>query len=171
MEDRVDRKELAAGEAFWRFSLAFYARPGVADALIGLQDRAGRDVNLILLGLWLGATRGTALDAAALASAEAALAPVNAVIAPLRTLRRRLKGSGDHDVEALRRRIAVLELAAERQAQGRLAAMMPGAMRSSATADDGARAAAANLALCLGAAADWPEAAVLRGALAALQRR
>src|SRR5216683_2473203 len=38
----------AAGEAFWRFSLALYARPGVADALITIQDRAARDVNLIL---------------------------------------------------------------------------------------------------------------------------
>ena len=37
-----------AGEAFWRFSLALYARPDVAEALIGLQDRAGLDVDLIL---------------------------------------------------------------------------------------------------------------------------
>jgi len=37
-----------AGEAFWRFSLALYARPGVAEALVELQDRAGRDVNLQL---------------------------------------------------------------------------------------------------------------------------
>ena len=28
-------------EALWRFSLAFYARPGVSEALIALQDRAG----------------------------------------------------------------------------------------------------------------------------------
>ena len=41
-------------EALWRFSLAFYARPGVAEALIALQDRAGLDVNLMLFALWLG---------------------------------------------------------------------------------------------------------------------
>jgi uncharacterized protein (TIGR02444 family) len=41
-------------EAFWRFSLAFYERPGVADALIALQDREGFDVNLVLFALWLG---------------------------------------------------------------------------------------------------------------------
>ena len=41
-------------EAFWRFSLAFYERPGVADALIALQDCDGFDVNLVLFALWLG---------------------------------------------------------------------------------------------------------------------
>src|SRR5947208_14107979 len=51
-------KDDAAGEAFWRFSLALYARPGVADALIATQDRTARDVNLILFALWLGASRG-----------------------------------------------------------------------------------------------------------------
>ena len=43
---------------FWRFSLALYARPGVAEALIALQDRAGLDVNLILFGLWVGTRHG-----------------------------------------------------------------------------------------------------------------
>jgi hypothetical protein len=31
------RENAVAGEAFWRFSLALYARPGVAEALIALQ--------------------------------------------------------------------------------------------------------------------------------------
>ena len=73
-----------AGEAFWRFSLALYARPGVAEALIALQDRAGRDVNLMLFALWAGAVRRVALDAGALAAAEAAIGglrvPTNAGI-------------------------------------------------------------------------------------------
>src|SRR4029077_986465 len=38
----------------WRFSLAFYALPGVARALIALQDRDGLDVNLMLFAMWLG---------------------------------------------------------------------------------------------------------------------
>ena len=45
---------MSEDEAFWRFSLVFYERPGVADALIALQDRGGFDVNLILFALWLG---------------------------------------------------------------------------------------------------------------------
>src|SRR5712692_9313607 len=106
----------AAGEAFWRFSLALYARPGVADALIALQDRAARDVNMILFGLWLGASRARLLSAGELAAAEASIAPIaGAAVAPLRRLRRQLKAADDPDVAALRRRVACLEIAAERQ--------------------------------------------------------
>ena len=63
-----------AAEAFWRFSLMVYARPGVADALIGLQDRDGHNVNLVLYGLWLGLCHATALDGAALSRARTATA-------------------------------------------------------------------------------------------------
>ena len=166
MADHGIRVAGAAGDAFWRFSLALYARPGVAEALIALQDRAGRDINLVLLGLWRGATNGEKLDAAALRLAAAAIAPLNAVVAPLRTLRRRLKGAADGDVAALRRHIAGLEIAAERQVQCRLAdTPLPGQQA------DRDAAAAANLALCLGEEAASPEAALLRQALSALVRR
>jgi uncharacterized protein (TIGR02444 family) len=116
-----------AAESLWRFSLALYARPDVAKALIGLQDRAGRDVNLILFALWLGATQGRRVDPIELAAAAAAIAPLNAeMVQPLRRLRRELKGAADLDVQALRRRIVTLEIGAERQVQQRLAATMPG---------------------------------------------
>src|SRR5438105_8202307 len=96
-----------AGEAFWRFSLAFYARPGVAQALIALQDRSGRDVNLALFGLWLGVVRGAWLDAAGLTAAEAAIAPISAaVVTPLRRRRRQLRAVADPDLQVLRQRIA-----------------------------------------------------------------
>jgi len=159
------------GEALWRFSLALYARPGVAEALIALQDRAGSGVNLVLFGLWLGVSRGHPLTAAELAAAEAAIAPINeAVVLPLRQLRRQLKPAGDLDLQALRRRIAGLELAAERRGQFRLAASLPGAARA---APDGGRLAAAeaNLALALGDDFASAEAGVLLEALAALIRR
>src|SRR5271155_6227679 len=114
-------EDAAAGEAFWRFSLALYARPGVADALIRVQDRAACDVNLILFGLWLGVMQGRRLTAAELSAAEAAIAPIaGAAVAPLRRLRRQLKAAADPGLQALRRRIAGLEIAAERQAQDRL---------------------------------------------------
>jgi uncharacterized protein (TIGR02444 family) len=165
MMDQGGRKPAAAGEAFWRFALALYARPGVAEALIALQDRAGRDVALILYGLWLGATRGEHFDTAALRQAAASVAPLNAVVAPLRGLRRRLKGAADPDVAALRQRIASLEIAAERQVMRRLAASP---RPPAAIARD---AAAANLALCLGETAGSAEAELLHRALAALMRR
>jgi uncharacterized protein (TIGR02444 family) len=162
----------AVGEAFWRFSLALYARPGVADALLALQDRAGRNVNLILFALWLGA-QGRRLAAPELADAAAVIAPLDAAgVAPLRALCRRLKGAADRDLAALRRRVAGLEIAAERRVQYRLAASLPGEARTApAPEDDRIAAAAANLALTLADDTGSPEADVLRHALAALMRR
>jgi len=156
----------AAGEALWRFSLALYARPGVARALIALQDRAGSDVNLVLLGLWLGAARGRRIDAGAMATAAAAIAPLNALVGELRALRRRLKEAADPDLAALRRQVAAAELAAERRVQHRLAASAD--LEGKA---DRLAAAEANLALSLGGEAGSEEAAVLRGAPASLMRR
>jgi uncharacterized protein (TIGR02444 family) len=163
-------RDEAAGAAFWRFSLAFYARPGVAEALIALQDRAGRDVNLMLFALWLGATRGYAIDATEWAAAEAAVAPLTAVAAELRDRRQQLKGTADGALQALRRRILVLELAAERRVQHRLAVTLAD-RRSDGLPGDRCAAADANLARYLGAAAGTPEAGVLRAALAALMRQ
>jgi len=39
---------LSPADRFWAFSLALYGKPGVAPALLGLQDRLGVDVNLLL---------------------------------------------------------------------------------------------------------------------------
>ncbi len=170
MRDRGGEAE-AAGDAFWRFSLALYARPGVADALIALQDRAARDVNLILFGLWLGARRGRRLAAGELAGAKSAIACfTTAAVAPLRQLRWQLKGAADPDLAALRRRIAGLELAAERRVQYRLAARFAGAS-SAEPEGDRLAAAQANLALTLGGDARSPEAGALCQALASLIRR
>lgn len=164
-----EAREDAAGEAFWRFSLAFYGQPGVADALIAIQDRAGRDVTLMLYALWLG-VGGHRLAAAELTSAEAAIAPINAMaVGPLRRLRRQLKGAADPDLVALGRRVGVLELAAERRAHYRLAAGLRGG--AGIAVEEGRLAAAeANLALYLDGDAGSAEARMLCRALAALTR-
>jgi len=74
MRQQKNGKSSLSGEAFWRFSLAFYARPGMADALIALQDRAGLDVNLMLFALWRGALHGQRLHASEMRAAEAPVA-------------------------------------------------------------------------------------------------
>jgi uncharacterized protein (TIGR02444 family) len=163
------------GEGFWRFSLALYARPGVAEALIALQDRAGRDVNLILFALWAGAVHGIRLGAATLNRAEVVISDLRAgVIEPLRGLRRRLKSDPAEDVQLLRGKIVVLELAGERRVQQRLAQILSRADRAERdrlVERDRLAAAQANLALYLGAEAQLPEANLVRSALASLTRR
>ena len=157
-----------SGEGLWRFALALYARPRVDDALIALQDRTGHDVNLILFALSLGATRRRRLDAAGLDAAAAIIAPFNAAaVGPLRALRCQLKTGADTDLQAVRRRVLALELAAERLLLLRLAALFPAASGEPAE-DDGLAAAEANLALYLGDDAGSPEARLICRALAAL---
>ena len=152
-----------SGAAFWRFSLSFYARPGMAEALIRLQDRGGRDVNLMLFAMWSAAFCCRRLGTADLAAAAAAAAPMHgAIVEPLRRMRRRMKPDPDAQIQQLRRRLVLLELAAERQVQHRLAAsLMPAGL--SVAPGDRLATAAANLGLYLGAELDGSaEAAVLR---------
>lgn len=154
-----------AAEALWRFSLMLYGRPGMQDALIGLQDGGGHNVNLILFGLWLG-LNGERLGAADLARARAAIAKLDrGIVTPLRGLRRGLKGDPDPDVRDLRRRVLALELAAERRIQARLA----GSFRQRRNAKTSNRAALAEANLCLVLGPDdfvSAEAAMIRKAIA-----
>jgi uncharacterized protein (TIGR02444 family) len=152
-------------EPFWEFSLAFYALPEVAAALVALQDRAGLDVNLILYALWHGLSGRGRLAAADMAAAERAVRPLRVeIIGPLRALRRRLKPDPDPAVQRLRDEVKRLELAAERIAQARLAALA-GPAPAAAPPPAGGEAARANLALCLGPRAGSAEAAALLAAL------
>jgi uncharacterized protein (TIGR02444 family) len=136
--------------AFWRFSLAFYERPGVADALIALQDRDGFDVNLILFALWLGISAHGTLDGDTLAAAKRIAAPLRSeIVEPLRSLRRKLRHHPDRDVQRLREGVKALEIAGEKLVQERLARLAGSGCAE--TCADGWRAAAhANLALYLG---------------------
>ena len=142
---------MSEDEAFWRFSLAFYERPGVADALIALQDRDGFDVNLVLFALWLGISGRGTLSGDALATAERAAGTLRSeIVEPLRRLRRQLRHHPDRDVQRLREGVKALEVAGEKLVQQRLARL---AGSGGAKTEPGGRrrtAAHANLALYLG---------------------
>ena len=154
----------AAAAAFWRFSLLVYGRPGVADALIRLQDQGGHNVNLVLFALWLGSCEGVRLDAAGLTRAHQAIEHLDReVVAPLRRLRRALKADADADVQALRRRVLALEIAAERRVQARLATS---AMPRKTRAGRRKTITEANLRLVLGDDLVSEAARALRAALA-----
>jgi uncharacterized protein (TIGR02444 family) len=142
--------DAAQWPCLWRFSRAFYARPGVSEALIALQDREGLDVNLILFALWRGVSGLSRLSSEELVIAVDSVRPIRtAVVVPLRALRRQIRFDPDADVQRLRERIKRLEIAAERVVQYRLASI------PRTPADDTSRAACAataltNLALYLG---------------------
>jgi len=112
------------GDALWRFSLGFYARRGVAEAFLDLQDRHGKDVNLLLYALWHGLSGRGRLTEAGLETADAAIAaPRRDLIQPLRALRRATKG--EDGAGAVHAALKTAELEAERLAQVRLAALAP----------------------------------------------
>ena len=133
------------GSPFWRFSLRFYRRPGVADACIALQDGCGVDVNILLFFLWLAAERRCVPSAAA-AAVCARVAPWrDDVVVPLRTLRRRLKeGSSLVErgaAELFRTRIKAIELESERLQQEAMFTLAAGlATENASTVEAAARA-------------------------------
>jgi uncharacterized protein (TIGR02444 family) len=136
-----------SGDAFWEFSLGFYARAGVSAACLALQDRHGRDVNLVLLACWLGLSGRGRLDAGDWARAEAVAEPWRrSVIEPLRLARRALKREGEN-AAALYAAAKAVELDAERLAQRRLAVLAPAP--SGRSAADRTADATASLALYL----------------------
>lgn len=107
----------AAG-AFWDFCLKLYARPGVAEACLALQERFGANVPLLMCGAWLG------LRQAALSEADADTLAATVgdwhreVVEPLRKIRTRLKSgpppARSQETDALRDRVKAIELQAER---------------------------------------------------------
>jgi uncharacterized protein (TIGR02444 family) len=103
-----------SGNPFWDFSLEVYARPGVPEACVSLQDRQGLDVNILLYALWAG-SRGRRLSKADCdALSAAASAWQDEVVRPLRSVRRALKKTGVLAEErALRECVKRGELAAE----------------------------------------------------------
>ena len=100
--------------AIWEWVLEAYARPGVPEACLALQDRHGQNTSYLL---W--AVHAEVHDPALLARAAAAARAWDAtVLTPLREVRRALKPSlppfDDQAREALREEVKRLELGSER---------------------------------------------------------
>lgn len=104
--------------AFWNFSVAFYAREGVAACCLELQDQAGADVNVVLFLFFL-ATHSRQLSLIEVQKIDQAVADWREqVVRPLRAARRHLKSAAaPFDTAAssrLRDEIKRDELGAER---------------------------------------------------------
>lgn len=161
---------------FWNFSLELYAAEGVAQACLDLQDRRGCDVNVLLFCCWLGVSGRPTLTAERL---RAILAVTDRwqteVIRPLRLVRRTLK-EGDWQatlpeaVDAVRRKVADAELAAEHAEQLALVGLHAPPGDRDRPIENRLRAAVGNLgvyALCLGVVPDEADRKAVAALLAA----
>ncbi len=115
-----------AAAAFWRFSLAVYARPGVAPACLVLQDQYACDVNVALYCCWLGASGRGRLDRAALDAADRAVAGWrHDVVENFRAARRAIKAAALPDSDGIYSKAKAVELEAERLLQRQLVERAP----------------------------------------------
>ena len=98
----------------WDWALEAYARPGVPEACLALQDAHGQNTSLLLWAVFAEARDPLLLARAA----EAARAWDAAALVPLRQVRRALKAPqppvADAEREALREDVRACELRAER---------------------------------------------------------
>jgi uncharacterized protein (TIGR02444 family) len=103
---------------FWTWAVEAYARPGVADACLELQDRHDQCVPYLLWAAW-AAAEGRVLSPEDLRQGAAVSERwQTAAVAPLRGARRAMKapveGVPDDEREALRAEVKALELKTEK---------------------------------------------------------
>ena len=107
----------AQPSVLWDFVCRSYARPGVAEACLHLQDEYGVDVLLLLSAAWL-ATQGQRLTSERVADLDNGCRPRREqLIEPLRALRRAQGAENGTAAEqqALYEALKAAELAAERR--------------------------------------------------------
>ncbi|TVV44558.1 TIGR02444 family protein [Thalassolituus sp. C2-1] len=98
----------------WEFALTFYARPGVQQTLLSLQNDAGMDVLLLLTALWLGKQQCLLPDS--LAEAGDYFRWREQVILPIRQARSHLNAEPLRSQQAvLRKQLLQSELQAEQE--------------------------------------------------------
>ncbi len=103
----------------WTWAVEAYARPGVSETCLGLQDLHDQNVCLLLWAAWTASDGRPLDDDAVEAAVDTARAWDDSAIAPLRAIRRRLKAAipdiGDDDRLAMRQQVKALELDGERR--------------------------------------------------------
>jgi uncharacterized protein (TIGR02444 family) len=100
---------------FWAFSLAVYAGDGVAEECLGLQERLGLDVNLLLLAAYMGTVEGARFAPRDVASAHAAIIEWHTeIVRPMRAARRALKAPATTTDDPLQPAAATLRLQVKR---------------------------------------------------------
>jgi uncharacterized protein (TIGR02444 family) len=121
----MQMNELAANEACWNFVIKLYAKQGVSQACLVLQDQSGVDVSFLLTTLFYSARRQVGLTAEEIEKLDRHISDWrNETVLPLRNLRRRLKEGNPavkgHSAGELYRQIKAAELLAEQLEIGAL---------------------------------------------------
>ncbi len=159
-----------SGHPFWDFSLQLYARPGVAEASLVLQERFDADVNMLFFVLWAAESHRT-LSVVDIGELIALVQPWrDEVVRPLRAARRFLKTTTwkTSETDSLRKRIQGQELDAERLQQLFLEARLdPFAVCASVGCDDCAAQNLKNYATSINAEFPDAQVSVLLSALGA----
>jgi uncharacterized protein (TIGR02444 family) len=114
----------------WAFALELYARPGVADACLKLQNEAGVDVMIFLTVVFAAVKLRISLTPAEIRALDEACRPWREqIVWPLRAIRAGLKTgplpAPNSETEQFRSKIKSVELAAERLQNQLLAECLP----------------------------------------------
>ncbi len=114
---RSPRSELEVES--WAFALALYARPGVADACLALQNEAEVDVMLLLMATFATVKHRTLLTLDEIGTLDEACRPWREqIVRNLRAIRTALKTgpqpAPNGQTEQLRSKVKALELEAEK---------------------------------------------------------
>ncbi len=114
----------------WAFALALYARPGVADACLALQNEADVDVMLLLMATFAAVKHRTLLAPEEIGALDEICRPWREqIVRRLRTIRTELKTgplpAPNGETEQFRSKVKALELEAEKFANKLLAESLP----------------------------------------------
>ena len=125
---KLSRPDLEADG--WAFALEIYARPGVADACLTLQNEAGVDVMMLLVITFAAVKHRILLTATEVRELDEACRPWREqIVWPLRAVRSCLKTgpapAPNSETEEFRSKIKTAELAAERLQNNILAERLP----------------------------------------------
>jgi uncharacterized protein (TIGR02444 family) len=111
--DGMCRWAASVNTNLWTWTLAAYARPGVPEAALVLQDEHGLNTSLLLWAVWADPDRETLAN-----GVQTAVLWDETVLWPLRNVRRALKGArapfDDTAREGLREDVKAAELRAEK---------------------------------------------------------
>lgn len=107
-------RRAATDMSLWDWASAVYARPGVTEACLTLQDKHGQSVAYLLWAAWARTTDPTRLASAARSARAWEASTVALLRAARRNLSVRSPPVGDAGREALREQVRGVELAAER---------------------------------------------------------